>query len=91
MKRPDIKALPLWLDTGSMPRFPKLRRNVDVDVAVIGAGITGITAAYLLKRAGYTVALVERGRCGGVDTSYTTAHLTYVTDQRLTQLVKNLR
>jgi glycine/D-amino acid oxidase-like deaminating enzyme/nitrite reductase/ring-hydroxylating ferredoxin subunit len=36
------------------------------------------------------VALVERGRCGGVDTSYTTAHLTYVTDQRLSSLVNTL-
>ena len=38
-------------------KFPKLQRNVTVDVLVIGAGITGITVAGLLKRARSTVAL----------------------------------
>lgn len=61
-----------------------------MDVAVIGAGITGVTTAYLLKKAGYTVALVERGACGGFDSANTTAHLTYVTDTRLSQLVSKL-
>jgi glycine/D-amino acid oxidase-like deaminating enzyme/nitrite reductase/ring-hydroxylating ferredoxin subunit len=88
MRPRNIKASSFWLDSATMPRFPKLRHNIDVDVVVVGAGLTGITAAYLVKRAGYTVALLDRGRCGGVDTPYTTAHLTYVTDQRLPQLVK---
>ena len=56
---------------------------------VVGGGITGITAAYLLKKAGYTVALIERDRFAQVDTGHTTAHLTYVTDERLTKLVKH--
>jgi glycine/D-amino acid oxidase-like deaminating enzyme/nitrite reductase/ring-hydroxylating ferredoxin subunit len=57
-----------------------------VDVAVIGGGLTGITAAYLLKQAGKTVALMDRRRLASVDTGHTTAHLTYVTDLRLTEL-----
>jgi glycine/D-amino acid oxidase-like deaminating enzyme/nitrite reductase/ring-hydroxylating ferredoxin subunit len=60
-----------------------------VDVAVIGGGITGITAAYLLKAAGLTVALAERDRCARVDSGHTTAHLTMVTDLQLTELVQN--
>jgi glycine/D-amino acid oxidase-like deaminating enzyme/nitrite reductase/ring-hydroxylating ferredoxin subunit len=60
---------------------------VDVDVAVVGGGLTGITAAYLFKKAGVKVALVERGRCARADTGHTTAHLTYVTDERLHHLV----
>jgi glycine/D-amino acid oxidase-like deaminating enzyme/nitrite reductase/ring-hydroxylating ferredoxin subunit len=59
-----------------------------VDVAVIGGGITGITAAYLLKQRGHKVALLERGRCGGFDSLNTTGHLTFVTDTRLHKLVK---
>jgi len=43
----------------------------DFDVAVVGAGITGVTTAYLLKKAGCSVALLERDRCGGVDTGQT--------------------
>ena len=71
-----------------MPRYPALGRNLTVDVAVIGAGITGLTAAFLLKRAGRTVAVIDRGRAGGVDTSHTTAHVTCVTDLDLAELVK---
>jgi glycine/D-amino acid oxidase-like deaminating enzyme/nitrite reductase/ring-hydroxylating ferredoxin subunit len=77
-----------WTDSTSLPRFAKLKQNCEVDVVVIGAGITGVTAAHLLKRAGRTVALIERGRCGGFDTINTTAHLTCVTDMRLHKLVK---
>src|SRR3954471_4903383 len=77
-----------WEASGSLPHFGKISRNVEVDVAVIGAGLTGITTAYLLKQAGAKVALIERARCASVDTAHTTAHLTYVTDTRLSELVK---
>ena len=72
-----------------MARYPKLDRNLTVDVAIVGAGLTGLTAGYLLKRAGRTVAVLDRGRAGGVDTSRTTAHVTCVTDDDLSELVKH--
>ncbi|HZZ20657.1 MAG TPA: FAD-dependent oxidoreductase [Opitutaceae bacterium] len=75
-----------WFDTSSLPRFPKPDRDVSVDVVIVGAGITGLTAAYLLKKAGKKVAVIERERCGYVDTGNTTAHLTRVTDLRLHQI-----
>src|SRR5438046_2516717 len=78
----------VWTARSPMPRFARLKSKLKVDVAVIGGGITGITAAYLLKQAGRKVALLERDRCGRVDTGHTTAHLTYVTDLRLQELVK---
>ncbi len=66
---------PLWLD-GADTNYPAMNDAVDVDVAVVGAGITGTTAAYLLKRAGRSVALLESDRiCAGA-TGYTTAKLT---------------
>jgi glycine/D-amino acid oxidase-like deaminating enzyme len=71
------------------PRFARLTASGQFDVAVIGGGIAGVTAAYLLKRAGKRVCLLERDRLGAVDTGHTTAHLTYVTDLRLTELVKS--
>jgi glycine/D-amino acid oxidase-like deaminating enzyme/nitrite reductase/ring-hydroxylating ferredoxin subunit len=77
-----------WHKTVPLPRFPALDREITVDVVVVGAGLTGITAAYLLKQEGLTVALVERERCAGVDTGHTTAHLTAVTDVRLHQLAR---
>lgn len=77
-----------WMETSGLPTFPKLDTDLAIDVVVVGAGITGITAAILLKKAGKTVALLERGRCAHVDTGHTTAHITFVTDKRLTELVK---
>jgi glycine/D-amino acid oxidase-like deaminating enzyme/nitrite reductase/ring-hydroxylating ferredoxin subunit len=78
-----------WVDTAPTQAFPSLDRDVRVDVAIVGGGITGITAAYLLKSAGVNVAVLERSRCASGDTGYTTAHLTMVTDALLTSLVKN--
>jgi glycine/D-amino acid oxidase-like deaminating enzyme/nitrite reductase/ring-hydroxylating ferredoxin subunit len=66
---------PFWLeDAGS--RYPSLSGDVEVDVAVVGAGITGVTTAYLLKQAGKSVALLEQSSVGFGATGYTTAKLT---------------
>jgi len=81
--------VPVWIDDTPIRKFPKLQRNISVDVLVVGAGVTGITVAYLLKKAGSTVALIERERVASSDTGHTTAHLTYVTDVGLQQLVRN--
>ncbi|HWA86173.1 MAG TPA: FAD-dependent oxidoreductase [Opitutus sp.] len=75
-----------WIDSAPFADQPKLTRSLDVDVIVIGGGIVGITAAFLAKRAGKTVAPLERSRCATVDTGHTTAHLTAVTDLRLQQI-----
>ena len=63
----------LWLDTSDDSVRPPLSADLAVDVAVVGAGITGITTALLLKRSGATVAVLEAGRvCAGI-TGHTTA------------------
>ena len=77
-----------WIDSAPMPRFPALERNEQADVVVVGGGITGLTAAYLLTAEGRSVVVLERGLCAHVDTGHTTAHLTMVTDTRLSELVK---
>lgn len=71
-----------------LPKFPKLTRNTTCDVLVIGGGITGLTTAYLLSQAGKRVCLLERDTIGSGDTYCTTAHLTYVTDLRLSEMAK---
>src|SRR5471032_534092 len=77
-----------WIDTAPLPRFPKPSADLQVDAVVIGGGIMGITAAYLLKQAGLTVALLERDRFVRQDSAQTTAHLTSVTDTRLHRLAR---
>ena len=64
-----------WLEHADV-RYPPLQDELEVDVAVIGAGITGVTAAYLLAQHGTSVALVERGGVAHGATGYTTAKLT---------------
>jgi glycine/D-amino acid oxidase-like deaminating enzyme/nitrite reductase/ring-hydroxylating ferredoxin subunit len=84
-----MENVPYWIDSAPIKRFPRLQKSVSVDVLVIGGGVTGISAAYLLKKAGLSVALIERERVASADTGHTTAHLTYVTDVELQELARN--
>jgi len=84
-----MRNVPVWIDNAPFQKFPKLQRNINVEVLVIGAGVTGITTAYLLKKAGSTVTLIERERVASIDTGHTTAHLTYITDVELKELARN--
>src|SRR6185437_4604157 len=71
-----------------MTEFPRLKKSAHFDVVVVGGGITGLSAAYFLKKAGKSVAVLERDRIGAHDTGCTTAHLTAVTDLRLSKLAE---
>lgn len=79
---------PFWKNERT-PQFPRVTANQAVDVVIVGGGIAGITTAYLLKQSGLRVAVLEKGRCGGAETGYTTAHLSYVTDLRLSAAVES--
>lgn len=55
--------------------YPMLSQEIEVDVAIIGCGITGITAASHLIKAGKKVAIIEANKIGGVTTGYSTGNL----------------
>src|SRR5690606_12993026 len=59
-----------------------------VDVCVIGAGISGVTTAYLLSKAGRSVALIDDREPGAGETGMTTAHLTAVIDDRYSEMIR---
>ena len=65
-----------WVESTPETDYAPLAGRVSVDVAVIGAGITGLTSATLLKREGKTVAVVEAKRIVRGATGYTTAKVT---------------
>jgi glycine/D-amino acid oxidase-like deaminating enzyme/nitrite reductase/ring-hydroxylating ferredoxin subunit len=88
MAAKNSDTTPYWSTSATFPQFAKLAEDAATDVVVIGAGVTGLSAAYLLAKAGKQVIVLERGRCAGTDTGHTSAHLTMVTDTRLRELVK---
>ncbi|MFI5686563.1 FAD-dependent oxidoreductase [Streptomyces sp. NPDC051636] len=65
-----------WLETAPGPSRPALTEDLDVDVAVIGAGVAGLSTAYELARAGLGVAVLEARRVAAGVTGHTTAKLT---------------
>src|SRR4051812_10288849 len=77
----------LWHATHQVRHFPPLNHHLAVDVAIVGGGVSGVTAALLFARAGRRVALIERDRLGSGETGYTTSHLTEAVDARYQNVV----
>ena len=90
MSEPLSGAILYWLTRDRRPARPAVNADAQFDAVVIGGGLTGITSAYLLKRAGLRVALVEGDRCATGDSGQTSAHLTYVSDKPLLALVEDV-
>jgi glycine/D-amino acid oxidase-like deaminating enzyme/nitrite reductase/ring-hydroxylating ferredoxin subunit len=70
------KPASYWIDSATADEYPSLAGEQTVDVAVIGAGIVGVTTAFLLKQAGLKVALIEADRVARGVTGRTTAKIT---------------
>lgn len=67
-----------------------LEQEIAADVCVIGAGIAGVTTAYLAARDNRSVILIDDGPVGGGMTGRTTAHLVNAIDDRYTDIEKFL-
>jgi len=79
---------PLWVEGADVPAVPTLARDLKTQVCVVGAGIAGLTTAYLLARAGRDVVVLDSEGPGAGETGRTTAHLTCVLDERYAALQK---
>jgi glycine/D-amino acid oxidase-like deaminating enzyme/nitrite reductase/ring-hydroxylating ferredoxin subunit len=72
--------------TGDVPEFGALAHEASADVCVVGAGIAGLTTAYLLAREGKSVVVLDDGPVAGGETARTTAHLVNALDDRYYEL-----
>jgi glycine/D-amino acid oxidase-like deaminating enzyme/nitrite reductase/ring-hydroxylating ferredoxin subunit len=64
----------IWMNTASVPVFAPLDGDADAEVCVIGAGIAGLTCAYLLAREGKATMLIDALGVGAGESGRTTAH-----------------
>jgi glycine/D-amino acid oxidase-like deaminating enzyme/nitrite reductase/ring-hydroxylating ferredoxin subunit len=78
----------VWMATVQPLRETPLNERTSADVCVVGAGIAGMTTAYLLAREGKSVVVLDDGPIGGGMTGRTTAHLVTALDDRYFELEK---
>src|SRR5687767_69268 len=69
------RSTSVWLETAYPAKYGPLKKNARTDVCIIGAGIGGLSTAYLLAREGHSVIVLDDGRPGYGETGVTTAHL----------------
>lgn len=72
----------VWMQSGAIRAQPTLTVDVKADVCIVGAGIAGMTTAYLLLLEGKSVVVLDDGPVGGGQTERTTAHITNAIDDR---------
>jgi glycine/D-amino acid oxidase-like deaminating enzyme/nitrite reductase/ring-hydroxylating ferredoxin subunit len=76
----------VWTATAKLPSYAPLTFDTTADVCVIGAGISGLTTAYLLTQVGKSVVVLDDGAIGSGMTGVTTAHLVNALDDRFFKL-----
>lgn len=77
----------LWMDV-LLPSYSSLNIDSEADVCIIGSGIAGLTCAYNLSKKGKSVIVIDQGVIAGGQTARTTAHLTWILEERYHQLSK---
>ena len=51
-----------WIESSARTEYPPVTSDLAAEVLIVGAGIAGVTAAYLLAHAGKSVIVIDRGR-----------------------------
>ena len=68
---------PVWihhLPYKNIPKFPKLDKDLETDVCIVGAGISGVSVAYELVTRGLNVVLIEGREVLSGETGRTSGH-----------------
>src|SRR5688500_10690889 len=86
MKSDSGDSTSIWMATAETPDRPGLDMDIETDACVVGAGIAGMTTAYLLARDGLKVVVLDDGPIGAGETGRTTAHIVNALDDRYYEL-----
>jgi len=82
---------PVWIHKvpyKNIPKFPKLDRDLETDVCIVGAGISGISTAYELVTRGLNVVLIEAREVLSGETGRTSGHLANDLDDGYPEIAK---
>ncbi len=85
----DGQHISVWQDTTRAWKESATPIRKNTDVIIVGAGITGITTALMLQKAGKQCIILEAKSIGYGTTGGTTAHLNTLLDTPYTTLIKN--
>ncbi|HEX8915591.1 MAG TPA: FAD-dependent oxidoreductase [Humisphaera sp.] len=77
---------PVWYAAADVPKYLPLVGDESADVCVVGAGIAGLTTAYLLAKAGRSVIVLDQKRVADGETGRTSAHLASAVDDRFFEI-----
>jgi len=69
-----------WQKTAHKEKYPFIDQNMNVDIVIIGGGLTGISLAYRLKNAMFNVIVLEKDEIGSQTSGHTTAKVTFLHD-----------
>ena len=86
--RTSGENLSYWIASSKPIIFEKVDKSFQTDILIIGGGISGLTAAYCLLKAGHKITLVEDGFIGSGESGRTTAHITHALDDFYYKLEK---
>jgi glycine/D-amino acid oxidase-like deaminating enzyme/nitrite reductase/ring-hydroxylating ferredoxin subunit len=84
----DEHSTSVWMEHSPSVEAPPLKQDASADVAVVGSGIAGLSAAYELSRLGRSVIVIDRGGIGTGMTARTTAHLATELDDYYHELIR---
>ena len=84
-----IKNISIWKDTVKIKEYPKLNEDQEVDVLIIGGGLTGISTLYNLQNSNLRVMLVEQNRIGQGVTANSTGKLSFLQNDLLDKIRKS--
>lgn len=82
------QSTPSWTRDAKVSVYAPLASAAKCDVCIVGAGITGLTCAYYLLKAGHQVIVLDDNDIAGGETMRTTAHLSYVLGRHYLDLEK---